>query len=190
MQAQDQCDAKSEFAWSVHSYVNEYIRFADTKAAVVVGWCLAVFSGIYATNLHKSILHHDPTPPSWLIFLFAVSGTVFLVLGFGFAVWTIVPRLWRDLTPKTWLAFLSSGHAARTAPIGGLIFWDEVLVHSTAEEYVSAVSSADDSQLLRATCQHVFILSGVSRAKFTHVNRAILLTAGGTILTVAAILGT
>ena len=28
-----------EFAWKVHQYVGENIRFADTKASLVAAWC-------------------------------------------------------------------------------------------------------------------------------------------------------
>ena len=37
---------QNEFFWKVHSYTNEYIRFADTKAELVIGWTLALVGAL------------------------------------------------------------------------------------------------------------------------------------------------
>src|SRR5689334_35084 len=43
-----------EFLWNTHSYVNEYIRFADTKAELVIGWTSAVMGALLAADFDKN----------------------------------------------------------------------------------------------------------------------------------------
>lgn len=78
-----QDDASIEFLWNSHSYLNEYIRFADTKAEIVIGWTSAVIGALLASGFHK---HFDVSIIGVLCFAsLAVLVTAFV---FGFmAVW-------------------------------------------------------------------------------------------------------
>jgi hypothetical protein len=42
----------TDFIWKVHSYTNEYIRFADAKAGAVIAWCSALTAALFAAKAH------------------------------------------------------------------------------------------------------------------------------------------
>jgi len=43
-----------EFAWKVHAYTNDYIRFADAKAGVVITWCASLVALLFAAKAHHN----------------------------------------------------------------------------------------------------------------------------------------
>jgi hypothetical protein len=45
-----------EFAWHVHTYTNEYVRFADTKAAAVLAISAGLIGGLFAAKAHRFIM--------------------------------------------------------------------------------------------------------------------------------------
>jgi hypothetical protein len=48
--------AHGEFIWKVHPYTNDYIRFADTKAAAVIAWCVSLISLLFASKAHHRFI--------------------------------------------------------------------------------------------------------------------------------------
>lgn len=47
-------DAASTLLWDLHSYTNEYIRFADTKAAFIATACTALIGSLVASSTFDS----------------------------------------------------------------------------------------------------------------------------------------
>ena len=56
-----------DFLWKTHSYMNDYIRFADTKAAVVIALSTALLGGLIAAEAHHgcSLRLLNFVEPAW-----------------------------------------------------------------------------------------------------------------------------
>ncbi len=101
------------FLWNVHSYINEYIRFADTKAELVIGWITAITGGLLAVQFQKKLnLCHMAGIASSI-------GFGLLVLSFVFAFLVLLPRL-RTSQPKGfifWRSIRASGSRTSLAQV-------------------------------------------------------------------------
>lgn len=145
---------KFDFMWNVHSYQNEYIRFADTKAIVVLGWVSAI-SGLMI-SLDRHHLLFKPKEIDWSLAVFGLLAPTWmafisLTVSFIACVFVLFPRL-----PKSF-----SGKSENT-----LIFWDEVQSFKNASDYNRAIEAATDQDLIRKVSQHLFTLSEISRLKY------------------------
>ena len=47
---------KSEFLWNSHNYINEYIRYGDTKAAFVAATASALLGILYSSKIYVPII--------------------------------------------------------------------------------------------------------------------------------------
>ncbi|MCY2926387.1 MAG: hypothetical protein NT031_13295 [Planctomycetota bacterium] len=54
-----------EFAWNTHRYLNEYIRFADAKAGVVIAVCSALVASLYAGKVYSFLMKTAPAGWGW-----------------------------------------------------------------------------------------------------------------------------
>lgn len=145
-----------EFLWNVHSYVNEYIRFADTKAELVIGWTSAVMGALVAGKVQSrfSLSLHG---------LLTVTGFAFLVAAFAFAFVVVKPRL-------------------RRSHVLGQIFWKSILAHKDKDAFAAAVKSQTIDATLDHLCGHLFDLARIADAKFWWVGNSIALAFGGSLL--------
>lgn len=150
-------DKPNEFLWNTHSYVNEYIRFADTKAELVIGWTSALIGLLFATDFHHRLCQLNVAS------CIATFGLAVLVLAFVCAFRTVIPRL--KTTQKT-----------------GYIFWGNILAHKTKDEYVTKVTVLKPDEQNEQVAQHLHDLSNVCDGKFWWVNRSIYLAFGGSLI--------
>jgi hypothetical protein len=144
------------FLWNVHSYVNEYIRFADTKAELVVAWTSAIMGVLVAAKLH----HHVGWSFTGLL---TFAGLTSLVIAFGLAFWAVVPRLW-------------------TTQPQGFVFWKSIVAHGTKEKFVEAFMAEPADRLANHIAGHLFELSRVCDAKYWWVNYSIVFAFVGSVL--------
>jgi len=133
---------KNESLWSVHSYINEYIRFADQKASALIGVNSAVIGGIVWADLHKD------KPAMTANFIFVLITFFLLLASFTCDWWAIHPRLLpklkRDLKPE--LSTLSP------------IFFEHVRLRKQ-DEYIHHVCKMSDDAWAIAVAQHCWELS-------------------------------
>lgn len=149
---------RMEFAWNTHAYINEYIRFADTKAAAAILFCSGLIAGLYTAGAHH--LFSRSTPGHWGFLGFvAFLAFAFLAVGVVAAGWATLPRLWSS------------------QPSRGYVFWDRILVHGTPAAFVNDVTSRSGGELLDHVSHHLFDLSAVCRSKYKCV-KVSLWTAG------------
>jgi hypothetical protein len=141
-------EQRNEFAWNVHSYVNEYIRFADTKAELVIAWITAVLGALFAVKFHEKF-------GCSLVGILRIAGFSLLVLGFVCAFWVIRPRL-------------------KSTQIPGFIFWNSIRAHDSKDVFVDALQQQSSADLQRQVAGHLYDLSGVSQSKFRWVSISIL----------------
>ncbi len=95
-------DANQEFAWKVHQYTNEYIRFADQKAGIVLAVETGLLAAAYAAKLHQACWPSRLTVSEATLYdttVGVLSWLAFAGLGLGaiFALWAVAPRLHTDL---------------------------------------------------------------------------------------------
>lgn len=147
-------NSRIDFLWSVHSYLNHYISFADSKAGFISVLSSSLFVAAYTTGLTKDLL--APTScrlPCFSIFvIISLIALLVSLLGCGFCV---LPRLPKN-TPR------------------GIIFWEEVLAHGNKDAYFASLNASDWGALERSVSDHIFILSKICRTKYRMIRLALL----------------
>lgn len=152
----------SEFLWDVHKYTNDYIRFADTKAAFTASVVTALIGSLVASSILDSCFRIRLwrwSPLQWVTLLGLILLTGSLVL----CIAAIRPRLWNN-TPV------------------GFIFWDSIVAHKTAHQFTRALHALTDRQRSEVVSDHLFILATIAKRKFEYVGWAIYAGAIGGML--------
>ena len=173
-----------EFLWRIHSYTNDNIRFADSKAGIVI----AISSGILAALFGIRAHHHC----SWPRLSFSdpqitatISGTVsFLsILNLLFcaliAAWAVAPRLWLDLLKESSARFSHTTLSLRKA---GPIYFGAVAAFTTPKEYWLAIAALQLSDQAQAVANHIFVLATIADRKFRWITLSIRFGYVGAIL--------
>src|ERR1022692_39092 len=134
-------DVHLKFAEETHQYVREYIRNADQKA---VFFFAASTAGLGYVLTRGSSWFHDPA--------LRLEDGVFAVavLGLGLAaalfLYVVFPRL-KSSSP-------------------GLIFFNEIAVHSSAITYTESALATPPDEIARTKLRHLYDLAQVSRQKY------------------------
>jgi pycsar effector protein len=163
---------KQEFLWKVHSYTNDYIRFADTKAGFCVGIASALIAALFASKSHELFINAFSRKLGGTWSLLAIASLLaFVALGTSIvsSVAAIRPRLWIKSTR-------------------GLIFWKEISQYSSAAEFATAYSIQTDLELNERLSNHVYTLATICSRKYFCVNAAIWMAAVGAALAVIVLL--
>lgn len=139
-------ESEHAFLLHVHTYINDYIRFADTKAVFILG----ATGGIMVWLLSKI----DSIPadgPMWPTAILLIPG---LPLGFSFtfAMQCVFPRL---------------GSSKRK----GLVFWESIY-NTGREQYLVQVQSLVDTETRREIAEHTWDLAQVALKKYSNVSDA------------------
>jgi hypothetical protein len=158
----------------VHSYTNEYIRFADTKAAAVIAWCATMIGVLYSTKAHLRFMDSAYKPTDVVCspdFVRYVSMIAFMLLAAAIvlAFWCLKPRLWSVRGEKV--------HPPR------FIYWEQVLAHQDSEKgFKDAFGEQSYSSLADHCASHLQVLAGIAKVKYKWVNWSIRVGAIGTAL--------
>jgi hypothetical protein len=152
----------SDFLWEVHRYTNEYIRFADTKAAFIAGASTALVGSLVASSLFDSCFR--TTPFQWSKLQWAgVAGLLLLAASLALSIAAIRPRLWNKTSV-------------------GFIFWGSITGHRSAQEFAREVRGLSARDRAAAISDHLFMLASIAKRKYAFVDRALLIgVAGGTL---------
>jgi hypothetical protein len=154
------------FLWRVHSHTSESIRFADSKATLLLGVGWGVLSAELAKT-HDAIKNWGASGLS-LLGLAAIASMVLLTLSTVTASWVIAPRL--------------GGSQSR-----GLIYWGNVRQHESAEEYSRAFDGKKLSDLRASVAKNLFEISQIAENKFRWLALATWLGLLGGLLAVPVI---
>lgn len=160
-------DFMGEYLWHVNQYINEHVRFSDTKAGSVI-----VLSGAVLSLMYSGGFHHDFTRAfgQWTPVSVASLAT-FLLLGASVltAAWSMRPRLVRNFGT-------------------GFVFWEQILGHGSQEAFVAALNARSRRELLDHLAAQIFSVSGVCSRKFYWVARSIQLCISGAMLAAVVML--
>ncbi len=159
---------RAEFLWNVHSYLCEQIRFADTKAALVIGWSSVVIGFAISKDIHRQVVTANwaavQTSTFDLLLVATRAGSLFaLAMSFVLAVFVVRPRL--------------SDHSAT-----GYIFWRRILNHRSPELFHESLLSRTGDEIDRHVSDHIFTLSQICEAKYRRLVWATRTAFWGTIL--------
>lgn len=151
-----------DFLWRTHEYTNEWARFADQKASVVIVVSSGLI-GVYQTRgIFERMIRAGPVAWSPVLWL-AALGMGLLVLGIGFAAWSIRPRL-------------------RAVARPGFVYWGGVVAHGTAARYWDAIRAQQADDLAAYMSEHLFALSAICTEKYLWVNRGVLAAMVGAVV--------
>lgn len=145
----------SAFLWEVHRYTNEYIRFADTKAAFIAGASMALIGALVASSSLDSSFEITPSLWSKVQWL-AALGLVLLVAALILSIFAIRPRLRKHST-------------------AGFIYWGSIAGHGSATQYTEQVRALSARGRALAVSDHLFILATIAERKYAYVDRAMIL---------------
>jgi hypothetical protein len=162
MPANTKSDAKDriDFLWKVHGYTNDYIRFADSKAAFVV----AIVGGLISICLSSHLYDHlrqssfrDWPVRSWI----GIIALAFLLCSFSSALLAIRPRL-------------------QTNEKKGMIFWVSVTRHKNDLVYAASANQLTSEELETNVSRHIYALAAICTRKYYWVNLSMIVgTLGG-----------
>ena len=165
--AQDE-GAKQDFLWHTHSYLSEYARFADTKAAfsgTISGALLGCLYGTKAFLPLVTLSYRQWPTAAW----FAAAAALALCLSVAFSIWTIRPRL-------------------KTTQAKGYIYWDNVAAHREIETFKTSFHSESPRALNDCLLHHIFDISKhVCVPKYRAVSVCLLLLLMGAFLAIASL---
>jgi hypothetical protein len=160
---------RQQFLWNAHRYVNEYARFADSKAAFAGTLAGGLLAALYAAKAHVDVLStsfDQWTLPAWL----TVMAAALLAVSVGLAVWTVMPRL---------------GSSQRT----GFIYWGAIATHGTVDRFQEAFVRQSAHALNEHLAHHLFDLSvHVCIPKYRHAQWCIWCLWIGAVLAAAALI--
>jgi hypothetical protein len=142
-----------DYLWNLHKYTNDYVRFADTKAAAILGFCSGLMGVLYLAKNPKRLL--SMAPVSWSLGDWAlIAAFILLTVALVCVGMAIVPRL--------------EGRQSR-----GFIYWDSALEHGAADTYWQRLTQHSSRQLNEHLAHHVYSVAAISSAKYRWASRAI-----------------
>lgn len=167
----DRDKAKADFAWKVHSYISDYIRFADTKAGAIIAWCGGLIGILLASQTHHFFTETSFTlSPDWKVTCLAlVSFLAFALLGTGIvsAFMCIKPRLWSQEEIKE--------HPK------GYVYWEDVKAHGSADTFKKELGSVGEGAFADMCAEHTFVFSVIASKKYWWVNLSLWMAFAGSI---------
>lgn len=155
----DPNESTSNFLWEVHKYTNEYIRFADTKAAFIAGASAALIGAMVASSLFDAMFLTTPCLWSKLQWM-GIVALLLLAASLVLSVAAIRPRLWN----KTDI---------------GYIFWGSIAGHGSMLQFTRSVHELSLKGMSNAISDHLFVLSFIAKRKYAYVDWALSVGVAG-----------
>lgn len=151
---------KADIVVALNEYVNEYIRYADTKSAFAITIVAALTAAVFQKDVNwKGHLLGAVSPCGFdllsvLAWLFIIVCFLTIIIG----IWAVYPR-----TSKR--------------PTTGLIFWENVAEHKSPENFRSAFLGTSDEAIVERLVEQNYYLSITACNKYRALR--ILLVATG-----------
>lgn len=176
--AENKLASKREFLWNIHTYTNNYVQFADTKAAFCVGISSAFMAALFTAKAHE--LFRDGGP--WTI-LSALSLGAFALLAISIGAAVMVVR------PRDWLSNRNLEKGSERVSETGFVFWEDIAKNfKTANLFADRYDRQSEMQLNRGLSLNLYDLAIVCRRKFIWVNVAVCAATAGAALAVVVML--
>lgn len=151
-----------EYLWHVNQYLNEHVRFSDTKAGSVIVLAGALLSMLYGGGMHRTFA---AVPVSQWSLRTVAALITYLLLGGAVmaAAWTMRPRMVKGVPT-------------------GYVFWESILAHGSPAAFVRNLNLRSRQELLDHLAVQLYVVSGILSTKFRWVGRAVMLCLTGALL--------
>ena len=191
-----------EFARHVHAYLQDQIRFSDTKAGVIAAATGILFGAFRQVPLAPQEMFPPRTLSAGLEFLIAALFLLFSLLAVANAYQVLRPRLpeWRQgVGPHhrfiEWTTRLVDRETPPSVKGGELVNWAAISVFATAPAgmslYARDVLGKTPSELSRQLSEHSVVLAMIAGQKYQHVRLALndLLLAAACLVLLTLVMG-
>jgi hypothetical protein len=152
-------DKQTEFAYFLHQYLRDFIKFADQKAAFIFALSSGIAAFLVRSGAHKIFL----TPLSsrsfsdWAAFLACISAAVAGLLSLA----VVLPRLRGRST--------------------GVIYWKGIVGTGSALAYQGLLRAADNHRITGALLEHCYELAQIADRKYEILKWALWVGAVGVV---------
>ena len=171
----------TDYLWKIHSHTNDYIRFADQKAAIAIAVESTIIGAMYAAKFHQAcsparLNVGGMTLPDTTLGVCCTLAFALLVAGMFCGVVAVAPRLWHEY------ATTLRSRVVERVTVGvpkGAIYWGQVVQHKTEVEYAHYVSGLDAAQRQEAVAHHVYAIAQVATRKYFWVQLCLAFGAVG-----------
>jgi hypothetical protein len=144
----------SQFLWNVQKYINDYLRFGDTKAALSVATVSAIIGALFKVDAQSSFR----------------SGAILSNCSAWFSLIAFA-----SLGLSAVLGIIAVTPPFRQRRTRGLMYWNEIAAHGNESEYWNAVREQSVEELTRSLSRHIFTVSNVCRYKYRLIQGCIVL---------------
>ena len=160
-------DAHGQFAYFLHLYIRDFIKFGDQKAAFVLAVTSAILAFLVRQGAQKSLLAPlgNRSFSDWSAFF----ACLLVSLGACMALLVVLPRL-------------------RGKP-HGIVYWGAFLPLGDASAYKATLRPLDEHQLVSAVLEHCYELAEIADRKYELLKWATWLGALGAVAAAFVLLG-
>jgi len=169
-----------EFAWKLHGYTNEYVRFGDPKAGIGLALVAGLIATLFTTKAHHcySLSRLTWFAAEWdatLIAFFTTLAFWILVVSAGFFIAAVNPRLYTETKGTPGMGKL-------------VIYYGDVAKKAGQSEYLRSLITLSDTEMLASVSDHTFILADIADRKFWYIKWGIWIGAVGATFSFIALL--
>lgn len=154
-----------EYARFVNQNTTDYIRMADSKAAVLITLLSANLLVLVQRTAESVVLMHDKRMIAWLIF-----GCLYAICSLAVAINTIRPRLFRNIG-------------------GGHIFWEDIAARDKVD-YARSIQHLRVGEIYRELGEHNHNLAKSALRKYNWLRAGFLMAMTSITLSATLILFT
>jgi hypothetical protein len=156
------------FFWHTHSYLNEQIRFVDTKSAYVAALATGLIGALYTAHVPDHFMKNSISTWTWAGWA-AVTAFVTMIAAILMALISIAPRL-------------------RSRQLLTYIYWGGIAAHRSHEAFYKQFQSEPMDSLSEHLGQDVYILATICRDKCAWLRRALFVGIAGGLLACVVLL--
>jgi len=161
----------SQFVWQVHGYLNGYIKFGDTKAALLAGLAGPLIVGLVGVSGWKLKWDFETLCLLTSILLFAFA--------FGFAFMAIWPNLITNKVKQSKATSTSIESNGKEIPDAGFVYWKNIRAHVNANTFADELVALTEEEKLRHVGNHCYELAGITDRKYGLITISSRFFAGG-----------
>jgi hypothetical protein len=145
-------NTKTENLWKTFEAINEFIRFADTKAVAILA-IDGVIAGFYFSNIEtiQTLLQQRP-----IVLVLLLMSIGFVLISSGFSTYCIVPRLKMNKS-------------------NCLIFFCDIANYPTADAYKKAIENEmSDKEIEKHLTDQIWANSKIANKKYYAVTVSVI----------------
>ena len=154
---------KYDFVKHINDYLHGYIKFADTKAGVIIALSIGFITILFNQKIHEPLFKMCKGQLfNNLLFYLTIVTFLSIMIGLFFAISVIFPRTSPQRTKS-------------------LIFWENILEHKK-EEYKTKIKELNTQEIIDSLSEHNYLVASVSNQKYKGLKVSMIFSFVGIIL--------